>query len=68
SDAMHDAVRVLSGERYYGYQYGGAHKCYLDLQYKDLRACLAIVSLPIGGKSGHDLVECATNVTLFDEL
>jgi len=68
ADVVHEGVRVLTEPRYYGYQHGGDHPCYLDLQDAELLARLEIVELPIGGKKGNDLVRCATNVKLFDQL
>lgn len=68
ADVVHEGVRLLTEPRYYGYQYGGSHPCYLDLQDAELLAQLEIVELPVGGKKGNDLVRCATNVKLWDQL
>lgn len=68
ADVIHESVRVLTEPRYYGYQYGGSYPCYLDLRDAELLARLEIVELPVGGKKGNDLVRCATNVKLFDQL
>ncbi len=68
ADVVDEGVRVLTELRSYGYQHGGHHPCYLDLQDAKLLAQLEIVELPIGGNKGNELVRCATNVKLFDEL